>query len=56
MSLKFLSRIRKTVGLKLTFWFLTVFVLSSLVFGALIYFSLALTLKQKDRSIIEAEI
>jgi signal transduction histidine kinase len=34
---------------------LTVFVLSSLVFGALIYFSLALTLKQKDRSIIEAE-
>lgn len=56
MSLKFLNRIHKTVGLKLTFWFSTVFILSSLVFGALIYFYLALTLQHKDRAIIQAEI
>ena len=55
MSLRFLNRIHKSVGLRLSLWYLTVFFLSSLAFGVLIYFSLALTLQQKDRGIIQAE-
>lgn len=56
MFLKFLDRISKTISLRLTLWYLAIFILSSLTLFILIYFSLSLSLKQRDRDVIQAEL
>jgi len=56
MSLKFLERIPKTIGFKLTLWYSGIFFLSSLILFALVYFTLSLSLQKKDREIILLEL
>jgi signal transduction histidine kinase len=56
MSLKFIERIPKTIGFKLTLWYSGIFFLSSLILFALVYFTLSLSLQKKDREIILLEL
>ena len=56
MSLRFLERIPKTIGFKLTLWYSGIFFLSSLILFALVYFTLSLSLEKKDREIILSEL
>jgi len=56
MSLKFLDLTRKTIGFRLTFWYLVVFILSSLLFFGLAYFFLSASIQQKDREVIQSEL
>lgn len=54
--LKTLKRRRKTIGFRLAVWYSLVFILSSLATFGFAYFLLSVTLQQKDREIIEAEL
>jgi signal transduction histidine kinase len=56
MSLKFLERIPKTIGFKLTLWYSGILFLSSLILFALVYFTLSLSLQKKEREIILLEL
>ena len=53
---KFLERIPKTIGFKLTLWYSGILFLSSLILFALVYFTLSLSLQKKDREIILLEL
>lgn len=54
--LKYLDRTRKTISFQLTLWYSAIFILSSLIFFVLIYFSLSISLQQQDREVIQAEL
>jgi len=56
MSLNILSRARRTIGLRLTLWYLVVFAISSGMFFALSYASLTRSLHRQDREVIQAEL
>ncbi len=56
MSLKSLSRMRKSIAFRLTIWFSILFPLSSIVFFGLIYFRLSSYINRKDRETIEAKL
>jgi signal transduction histidine kinase len=56
MFLRYLDRTRKTIGFQLTLWYCAIFILSSLIFFVLIYFFLSLSLQQRDREVIQAEL
>ena len=56
MFLRYLDRTRKSIGFKLTLWYCAIFILSSLIFFALIYFFLSRSLQQRDREVIQAEL
>jgi signal transduction histidine kinase len=46
----------KTIGFRLTLWYSSIFILSSLIFFVLIFFFLSLSLQQQDREVIQAEL
>ena len=56
MFLRYFDRIRKSIGFRLTLWYCAIFILSSLIFFVLIYFFLSLSLQQRDREVIQAEL
>lgn len=56
MFLRYLERTRKTIGFQLTLWYFAIFILSSLIFFVLIYFFLSLSLQQRDKEVIQAEL
>jgi len=49
MSLKFLDRLRRTIGFQLTLWYSGALILSSLLLFGLAYFLLASSLERRDR-------
>ena len=55
MSLN-LDRIRKSLGFKFALWYSAIFILSSLVLFVLLYFFLSLSLKNKDKELIQLEL
>ncbi len=56
MSLRFLNRIRKTTGFRLTLWYSAIFILSSLALFGIAYVLLSSSLKQKDQETIQAKL
>ncbi len=56
MSLRFLNRIRKTTGFRLTVWYSAIFILSSLTLFGIAYVLLSSSLKQKDHETIQAKL
>jgi signal transduction histidine kinase len=56
MFLRYLNRTRKTIGFQLTLWYFAIFILSSLIFFVLIYFFLSISLQQRDKEVIQAEL
>jgi len=56
MSLRFLNRIRKTTGFRLTLWYSAIFILSSLALFGIAYVLLSSSLKQKDHETIQAKL
>ena len=55
MSLK-LDRIRKSLGFKFALWYSAIFILSSLALFVLLYIILSLSLKNKEKELIQVEI
>jgi signal transduction histidine kinase len=55
MSLNF-ERIRKSIGFKFALWYSVIFILSSLVLFVLLYFFLSLSLKNKEKELIQLEL
>ena len=56
MSSKRRPKYFKTIGFKLTAWYTSVFILSSLILFAAVYFILASTLRSQDREAVETEL
>jgi heavy metal sensor kinase len=56
MSSNLLSRARRTIGLRLTLWYLAVFAVSFGTFFALAYASLSRSLHRQDREVIQEEL
>ncbi|MHB9071918.1 MAG: sensor histidine kinase [Desulfobaccales bacterium] len=56
MSLKFLERLRRTIGFRLTLWYSAIFILSSLTLFILAYLLLSSSLEKKDREMILAKV
>jgi len=56
MSLKFLNRIRKTIGFRLILWYSIIFILSSLALFFSAYLYLSSSIRQRDREIIQSEL
>lgn len=56
MSLRPLKRLRKRVGFRMTLWYATLFVLSSLLLFALAYLLLFSSIREKDREMIQSKI
>jgi signal transduction histidine kinase len=56
MFLKSLENIRKNIGLKFTLWYSAIFILSSLGFFFLIYFSLSRSIQNKEIEKIQFEL
>ncbi|MEN6319645.1 MAG: HAMP domain-containing sensor histidine kinase [Syntrophaceae bacterium] len=55
MYLRTLNRVRKTVGFRLTLWYSSLFILTSLILFGLTYLFLSSYAEQKDREIIRSE-
>jgi heavy metal sensor kinase len=51
-----ISRMRKSIGFRLTIWYSVLFSLTSVVLFGLLYFLLSSYLKQRDQEFIQAEI
>ncbi|RLB08742.1 MAG: two-component sensor histidine kinase [Deltaproteobacteria bacterium] len=56
MFLKPLRELRKTTAFRLTLWYSSIFILSSLILFVLVYFLLSSVIQEKDRKIIEAKV
>ncbi len=56
MFLKPLKKLRKTTAFKLTLWYSSVFIVSSLILFVLVYFLLSSVIEKKDRKIIETKL
>ncbi|MFQ5853459.1 MAG: sensor histidine kinase [Candidatus Binatia bacterium] len=56
MSLKFLDRMRKTIGFRLALWYSGIFILSSLVLFVLMYFFLFASIQQEDREFVQSKL
>jgi signal transduction histidine kinase len=56
MSLRYLERLRKTIGFRLTLWYAAIFILSSLALFTLAYFFLSSSLRQKDHEMIRSKL
>ncbi len=56
MFLKPLKNIRKTTAFRLTLWYFSIFIVSSLILFILVYFLLSSVIQEKDRKIIETKI
>jgi signal transduction histidine kinase len=56
MFLRPLRRIWKTTGFRLTLWYSTIFICSSLLLFGLAYFLLSSAIREKDRRIIQTKI
>ena len=56
MFLRSLKRLRKTVGFRLTVWYSTIFILSSLFLFVLAYFLLSSSLRKQDQEAIQLRL
>jgi len=56
MLLKFLDRIRKTIGFRLTFWYSAIFILSFLILFIFAYFYLSSSIQKYERENIRMEL
>lgn len=56
MSLKVLSRVHRTIGLRLTLWYSAIFILSSVVLFVITYFFLSASLRQKDQELVQGRL
>ncbi len=56
MFLERLKQLRKTTVFRLTLWYSSIFVISSLILFVLVYFLLSSVIQEKDRKIIETKL
>lgn len=56
MSLRLLSRVRRSIGFRLTLWYSAIFILSAVALFVIAYFFLSASLRQKDQEMIRGRI
>lgn len=56
MFLRNLRQIRKTLGFRLTIWYAAIFIFSSLILFALVYYMVSSTVRAYDRKVVQAKI
>ena len=56
MSFNVLERLRRSVGFRLSLWFVLLFTLSSVALFALTYYLLAAAIQNRERIVLEAQL
>jgi signal transduction histidine kinase len=56
MFLRNLSQFRKTLGFRLTIWYAAIFIFSSLILFALVYYMVSSTVRAYDQKVVQAKI